>query len=225
MFSSKSNNNRITTTTRIVDVVVVAILHAFVSFFAINNWTYKIFFIMWSYFSIFMIGLSCLNNLVVFIFVDCISITFSFQFCEVWNILSSLIRFFVQFSYLIFLVFFMQQYHLDHISITNTHADYIFIWSHNIIGINCHYWMIRGFNHSNQFSITFCVDIQDTVSRFICCQRLLLWLWPYALFQQPLPIDPVRYHSWFHWQSHNLGKREQRKLLHFLLRWQFQQHF
>lgn len=38
MFSSKSNNNRITTTTRIVDVVVVvAILHAFVSFFAINN--------------------------------------------------------------------------------------------------------------------------------------------------------------------------------------------
>jgi len=39
MFASKSNNSRITTTTRIVDVVeVVAILHAFfVSFFVINN--------------------------------------------------------------------------------------------------------------------------------------------------------------------------------------------
>ena len=52
MFSSKSNNNRITTTTRIVDVVV-AILHAF-SFHSLQWIIERTRSSLWSYFSIFM---------------------------------------------------------------------------------------------------------------------------------------------------------------------------
>ena len=56
MFSSKSNNNRITITTRIVDVVVV-IVHAFWFDFAINNRSYES-----STIIIIFSVLFCLNN-------------------------------------------------------------------------------------------------------------------------------------------------------------------
>ena len=56
VFSSKSNNNRITITTRIVDVVVV-IVHAFWFDFAINNRSYES-----STIIIIFSVLFCLNN-------------------------------------------------------------------------------------------------------------------------------------------------------------------